>query len=323
MNALLLAAAVGLALDTGAIHPIDVQSHDMVRPEGTRHYFVADPAPKVDHRIPLVILLHGHTGSAQQLLGQGIGAAPLSLWLEIAANEGVVVIAADGAKGSDDKQGWNDCRADAASNPRTDDVGFVAALIDLAVKENQVDPKRVYVMGMSNGGFMAFRAGIELPNRIAAIATVGASMAANSQCQTPAKQLSVLMINGDADPLVPYRGGDVRFYSQKSRGSSLAVEDAARSWRLLDGLAEQPAETRDFPKLDSNDKTYARLRSWGSDPKRYQVELIRVEGGGHVEPSIRQRIGGLYRGLVGAQNGDFEAAEEAWRFFKDKSRAPN
>src|SRR5262249_8424631 len=156
------------------------------------------------------------------------------------------------------------------------------------------------------------------PNKVAAIATVGASMAAKSQCAAATKKLSVLMINGDADPLVPYRGGDVRFFSQKSRGSARAVEDAARSWRVLDGLAEQPIETRDFPKLDGSDKTLARVKLWGSDPKRYQVELIKVEGGGHVEPSIRQRIGGLYRSIVGAQNGDFEAADEAWRFFRDK-----
>ena len=231
-------------------------------------------------------------------------------------------IAAEGAKGSDDKQGWNDCRADASSNPPADDVAFIAALIDRAQAENHVDPMRIYVMGMSNGGFMAFRLGVELPDRIAAIATVGASMAAKSECRAATKKLSVLMINGDADPLVPYRGGDVRFFSQKSRGTAMAVEDAAQSWRVLDGLAAQPAETRDFPKLDAGDKTYARLRTWGGEPSRFQVELIRIEGGGHVEPSIRQRIGGLYRSVVGAQNGDFEAAEEAWRFFKDKRSAP-
>jgi len=318
VNALLLAAAIA----TGGNHPIDVQSHELARPEGARQYLLADPAPPVDHGIPLVILLHGHGGSAKQLLGHGLGAAPLSEWLEIAAHDSMVVIAAEGAKGSDDKQGWNDCRADASSNPPTDDVGFIAALIDRAVAQNHVDPQRVYVMGMSNGGFMTFRLGIELPDRIAAIATVGATMAAKSECPAPKKKLPVLMINGDADPLVPYRGGDVRFFSEKSRGTAMAVEDAAQSWRVLDALAAQPAETRDFPKLDADDKTYARLRTWGADPGRCQVELIRIEGGGHVEPSIRQRIGGLYRRIVGAQNGDFEAAEEAWRFFKDKRRTP-
>jgi len=172
---------------------------------------------------------------------------------------------------------------------------------------------------MSNGGFMTFRLGIELPEHVAAIATVGASMAAKNLCKAPAKKLSVLMINGDADPLVPYGGGDVHI-GAAFRGSALAVEDAARTWRVFDGLAEQPAETRDFPKLDANDHTHAHLRLWGGDPKHYQVELIRIDGGGHVEPSIRQRISALYGNFVGAQNGDFEAAEEAWRFFGTKTR---
>ena len=41
MNALLLAAAIA----TGGIHPIDVQSHELARPEGPRQYLIADPAP--------------------------------------------------------------------------------------------------------------------------------------------------------------------------------------------------------------------------------------------------------------------------------------
>jgi polyhydroxybutyrate depolymerase len=316
MTPLLLFAAIAA---TG-IQQTSIQSLELARPEGARHYLLADPAPKVDHRIPLVILLHGHTGSAKQLLGQGAGVAPLSVWLDIGAQDDVVVIAPDGARGSDDQQGWNDCRADAESNPRTDDVGFIAALIDRAVAEYDVDPKRVYVMGMSNGAMMALRLAVEIPQKLAAVAAVGGSMAARSQCKARSGKISVLMISGDADPLVPYRGGDVRLHAQKSRGTVIGVEDAVRSWRVLDGLAGQASVTRDFPKLDANDRTYARLRTWGSDPGRYQVEFIHIEGGGHVEPSIRKRIGALYRTVVGAQNGDFEAADEAWRFFEPKTR---
>ena len=60
---------------------------------------------------------------------------------------------------------------------------------------------------------------------------------------------------------------------------------------------------------------------WGGDPKQVQIELIVVHNGGHVEPSTSQRIGALYRTVVGHQNADFEAAEEAWSFFKTKSAA--
>ena len=99
---------------------------------------------------------------------------------------------------------------------------------------------------------------------MAAIATVGASMAAKSQCKTPTKKLSVLMISGEADPLVPFRGGDVRLVSQKSRGSVIGVEEAAQFWRELDGLAKLPARRGEFPKLDANDKTRATFTRWGA-----------------------------------------------------------
>src|SRR5881394_1638192 len=99
------AALFFAAIAAGGIQQTHIQSLQLARPEGARHYLLADPAPKVDHRLPLVILLHGHTGSAKQLLGQGIGAAPMSLWLEIGARDDVVVIAPDGARGSDEQQG--------------------------------------------------------------------------------------------------------------------------------------------------------------------------------------------------------------------------
>ena len=70
-----------------------------------------------------------------------------------------------------------------------------------------------------------------------------------------------------------------------------------------------------------SDKTSAHRALWGPDPRGYQVELITLKNGGHVEPSKLQRIGALYRALVGPQNADFESAEAAWAFFKTKTRA--
>jgi len=49
---------------------------------------------------------------------------------------------------------------------------------------------------------------------------------------------------------------------------------------------------------------------------------MRIELGGHIEPSIAQRAWRAYLTLVGPQNSDFEVAEEAWRFFRTKRAAP-
>ena len=146
---------------------------------------MATPTVATPGKRALVIVLHGHGGSAAQALGQRRGQAPLSLWLSIADREGIVVLAPDGVQAADHPAGWNDCRQDSQDLPHTDDVGFIRALLDEAVQRYRVDPQRVYLIGMSNGGMMSYRLAIELGPRIAAFAAVSASMApSHSACGT-------------------------------------------------------------------------------------------------------------------------------------------
>lgn len=293
------------------------ESVTISRPEGPRHVLVHTPAAASALSRPLVILLHGHGGSAAQLLGQERTAAPLSVWLSIADREQLIVAAPDGAKGGDGKPGWNDGRNDAHGNPPTDDVGFIAALIDREITVDHADPRRVFVMGMSNGGIMTLRLAVELGPRLAAVAAASASFPAQTNLPPPSHPLSVLMINGTDDPLVPYAGGDVHFHHH-SRGAVIGVEEAIALWRRADHLPDTPAHTETFSHRLPRDPTRATKFVWGADPRGPQVELIRIDDGGHVEPSITQRYRALYLRIVGHQNGDLEAAEEAWAFFRNK-----
>ncbi len=304
----------------GAAHAASVTSYDLQRPEGARHVLVGLPAGTHPGKYPLVILLHGHGGTASQLLGLKGSAAPMSVWLKIADRAGWVVVAPHGLDGSDNMAGWNDCRKDAASNPQADDVGLIGAIIDREVATDNVDPDRVFVMGMSNGAMMTFRAAVELGDRLAGFATVSGSMAAVSECAAPKTPLSGLIISGTADPIVPYGGGDVRILGMP-RGSVIPVEQSVKNWRIFDGLPAQAVSVLKLPHRDGNDPTSVTRTIWGNDPAGLQVEFLRIDGGGHVEPSPSQRINGLYGLVVGRQNGDVETAEEAFAFFKDKRRA--
>ncbi len=143
----LLAAAPGRAAT--------LSSQTLSRPEGERQYLVATPTVATPGKRALVIVLHGHGGSAAQALGQRRGQAPLSLWLSIADREGIVVLAPDGVQAADHQAGRNDCREDSQDLPHSDDVGFIRALLDEAVQRYRVDPQRVYLIGMSNGGMMS------------------------------------------------------------------------------------------------------------------------------------------------------------------------
>ncbi|MEN6079764.1 hypothetical protein, partial [Chromobacterium piscinae] len=80
-----------VALAAAASLGAEVASMRTQRPEGPRDYLLATPNPLPAGKRPLVILLHGHGGSARQLLGLGAGAAPLSQWMEIADREGLLL----------------------------------------------------------------------------------------------------------------------------------------------------------------------------------------------------------------------------------------
>lgn len=301
-----------------AVHATTISNEYITRPEGQRHYLLAQPDHAQAGKHPLIILLHGHMGSAAQLLGQQRSTAPLSFWLLIADRESLLLAAPDGAKGSDNQQGWNDCRSDENKNTTTDDVSFIRSIIDNAVNEHNADPSRIYVMGMSNGAMMTFRIASELGDKLAGFATVSGSMASVSDCPAPKVPVSALIISGTADPLVPYTGGNVHFISNKSLGGVISVEQSASVWRKLNGLATTPNSVTTLPHLNSDDKTSATRTIWGSNPKGLQVELLRIDNGGHMEPSLTQHPRHFYTRIVGLQNEDVETAEEAWHFFKDK-----
>jgi polyhydroxybutyrate depolymerase len=309
---LLALALVATTSQAAVITPVDI-----ARTEGTRHYLFAEPDHLTAGKHPLVILLHGHGGSAEQLLGQEGTASPLSVWLKIADREQVLIAAADGLKGADNKRGWNDCRSDAPSNPQVDDEGFINAIIDREIAQHNVDPARVFVMGFSNGAIMTYRVATDLGSKLAGFAAVSGAMAAKSLCDQPKTPVSALIVSGTADPLVPYEGGDVHLFTSHSRGSVIGVESSVDVWRKRDGLAE-PTVNDDIAHVDAKDKTHAHRTVWGSDPQKLQVEFLKIDKGGHIEPSISQHPSMIYLMIVGAQNSDIEIAEEAWSFFKDK-----
>lgn len=301
-----------------ALPAAEITAADLTTADGPRHYLVAVPQGPAQLGRPLVLLLHGHTGSARRTLAQGAGGSPLSVWLALADREGLVVAALDGSKGPDGQQGWNDGRPGGEGNPSTDDVAFARGVVDRLEQEQGVDPTRVYLMGMSNGGVMVFRLALELGRPVAALAAACATMPGDRPPALPARPTSVLLVEGTADPIMPYGGGEVAIL-RKKRGRVLGVDATLAFWRASNHLPNLP-DVQAIPHQGS-DPTRVIRSLWGQDGGP-QVELLKVEGGGHAEPSQAKRYGWLYGTVAGAQNGDLETAEEAWRFFRNKRAAP-
>ncbi|HEX9082844.1 MAG TPA: PHB depolymerase family esterase [Holophagaceae bacterium] len=304
---------LGLA---GILSAAQVRPGSVTTAGGSRTYLLALPDGPARPGRPLVLLLHGHGGNARNSLGQGLGhASPLAAWLAIADREGVVVAALDGAKGPDGYPGWNDGRPGAVGDPSTDDLGFVRAVVDRAEKEQGVDPSRIYVMGMSNGAVMAQRLALDLDLPLAAVASACGSLPGEPPAKA-VRPLSVLLIAGTEDPIMPYLGGQVTLF-KRPRGQVAGVEATLAYWRKVDGLTGPPTVS-DVPHLKGRqDPTRVEREVWGG-PGGPQVELLKVVGGGHEEPSLRYDYGLVYRAVAGHQNRDLESAEAAWAFFKDK-----
>ena len=315
MQAALL-LATGLLAE--AAHASTITEHVLSRPEGPRHYLVVEPDRLASRNRPVVILLHWHGANGALMVGMDsfAGYRPLD-WIRMAEREHVLLIAPDGMKGSDGKTAWNDCRGDAPTNAVADDVGFIADLIGVATNELGADPERVYVFGSAGGGAMAYRLGIELAPRLAAIGVQGALMPAQSRCHRPSRPLSVFVMHGTADRIAPYEGGQVGNWLLRGRGSGIGVEESVTMWRRAAGLSEL-AGTYRIPHLQSSDPTYATRYIWGQDPARVQVEFMRIDGGGHAPSSKQDDLPWILRKVAGNMNHDVDTAEEAWIFFRDK-----
>jgi len=315
--ALVLCAAAPLLR---AAEPRELQ---VTTADGSRRALLVEGGSGTARR-PLVLLFHGHGGSAENVLGSGgLAPSPLSSWVEIARREGLLVVALEGLKGSDHQRGWRDCRADADDNqPVADDLAFARGVVDKLVQAGLADPTRLYAMGMSNGGMMVLRLGLQMP-QLAAITAVSASMASASRCpESPRADMAMLLISGDADPLVPFAGGQVGFRKARPRGGVIPVPDVFARWTRAHGQDPAAATEQVLKPSLAGDRTVARLRFTGTSLAASDVAFVQVVGGGHVEPSLAHRYGGLYLSLVGPQSAAFESAELAWTFFRDKRRAP-
>ena len=323
MSSPIARALLACALAAGALtaHASTIDDLSIVRPEGLRRYLVVQPDKLARTNRPVVILLHGNGLSADMMVGlDSIAGYRMEDWVRMAERERVMLIAPDGSKARNGKRAWNDCRADAATNTSTDDVGFIAELIDTAVARLGADPDRVYVFGSSNGGAMAYRLGIELAPRLAAVGVQSALMPAQSRCKAPSMPVSMFISHGTADPVMPYGGGKVGNWLLRERGSGIGAEESVALWRRLAGFQDAGLSFR-IPHLKASDPTSAVRYVWGDDPAKVQVEFLRIDGGGHVPPSRSDELPWWLRKLVGNMNGDVDLAEEAWIFFRDK-RAP-
>jgi polyhydroxybutyrate depolymerase len=195
-----------------------------------------------------------------------------------------------------------------------DDVGFLCALAESIAAEHGADERRMYIAGASNGGMMAFRTVLERPGIFAAAAGVMASLPESLEFDyADAGPIPVLFVNGTADPVLPYNGGEVRIQRQ-TYGRVRPVQEAVDFWVQRNRCENPPA--REVPEQTPSEEGLSVVK-WTYSGGDADVVLCKVEGGGHTWPGGMQYapefvIGKTYRG--------WSATETIWRFFKKQSR---
>jgi len=206
---------------------------------------------------------------------------------------------------------WND--GISGDGDGADDVRFLRNLADHLVRKGVADPKRIYLVGISNGGMMTYRVACQAPGVFAAFAAVIANMPklVSNDCR-PGVGTPLIVINSTDDPVNPYEGGDVASWSA---GEVLSTLDTVDFWQRRNGCAGRSQE-KPLPDKDNSDGSTVVARQFAECRTGAPVVLLTVQGGGHLPPGAQISHRPMLRAMLGQANRDISAADISWKFFK-------
>ena len=185
---------------TDIVDPNDPTLHTItINGMQPRTYYLRIPAQySAATSVPLLLALHSRSMNAKTIFND-------SQILSSAESLNFIVAGLNGAV-YEEASSWNagKCCTNATTYEEND-LLFASTVIDFVTSKYSIDKSRVWVMGHSNGGMMAYRLACDLSEKVTAIAVVTGALVDDS-C-TPTKPVSTLHIHGNLDPTVPFHGG--------------------------------------------------------------------------------------------------------------------
>ena len=207
----------------------------------------------------------------------------------------------DGSPACDPPLPKNDERAPEPVTPiPSDDVTFLEAVIDDAVRRAGVDRRKVFLTGFSNGAGMTFRFAAEQADRLAAIAPVAGYCW--SRDPKPSRPVPTLYTVGDSDLLLPLRGGEVRLPWTNRLVRRPPVNETLERWAAAIGCSPIPVRRSTGPAV--------RVDRY---PGPVVFDAVTVEGLGHHWPGGRAQLNPR---TAGPPSGAVNATEMIWEFFR-------
>jgi len=189
------------------------------------------------------------------------------------------------------------------------DVKFLHDLVEHFIKQGAVDPRRIFVVGVSSGGVFAYRAvcaGIGRP--VAGLATLISAMPADLANCAPGP-VAYVAVSNVSDPRIPFAGGKATL--TEASFDALPAESAFALF-AKNKSCEARREDKTFPEHEPRGATkFVRGSILTYTGCKAPVELIRVDGGGH-------RISGRRTDRLEpvAEEEDFDGARAIWEFLK-------
>jgi len=256
------------------------------------------PQSQAGQALPMVLALHGGLGNMHVQASE-------RFYHQVSAAEkyGYIVVFPNGYSRLPGGKfaTWNAglCCGPAVKK-HSDDVAVIRAIIKDMLQRAQVDAKRIFVDGMSNGGMMSYRLACELSGTVSAIAAVAGTD--NTQRCQPAKPVAVLHIHAKDDDHVPFEGGK----GQQSMAdmSFNSVPATIQKWVEINQANPQAERILEVPGA------YCEIHRGGLAP----VQLCVTETGGHSWPGGSKPRGGQ------AGSSAISANDVIWQFFNGQGR---
>lgn len=237
---------------------------------------------------PLVIMLHGYGGKAE-------GYRPEMM--EVAEREGFALCIPQGLKAPEGKTGWY-VGYPKQEGMRQDDDVFICALADTLCARHGMNPRNVFLTGMSNGGEMCYLIGRRHPGTFAAIASIAGLTMKWIRDEVPiSAPVPFMEVHGTADKTSLWEGD---LEGEGGWGAYIPVPEAVSYWVQADACTSSSEQ-----HLTPKGERAVILHLWTggtpawTDGPACEVRLYEICGGKHSW------------GLA-----DMDTCDQVWSFFE-------
>jgi len=306
---LFLSAALSFSLlATASSYSENVQAQErgITHKEEKRRYIVYTPKSYVsnpDKKYPLVLNFHGGGMTMREQM--------LYTQMNKAADQFDFIVVYPQGLGNVGKQDWN-VGFGTSYQDGTDDVGFTDRLLNQLEMNLRIDSSRIYATGLSRGGFFAQRLAAELSHRIAAIASVGASLPVpvekNQVARGEKKPVGVMIAMGTADQVVTYAGKPDGYLSALATYEYWVQQNTGK-------VRDTAMETKQNFNRDPSDGTDVEITE--NKTGQFHASLVSINNGGHTWAGADPFNIGL---PIGKTSNDINLNEIIWQFFQKHRR---